>query len=192
MKSAFFTNKYVTSAAIGVLFFGSGVLLSQLPNGRTQAGLPKFGPPVPETQIKSEVDPLDDSTRYLLIIHSTNEVANAIGVGERASLVVRCDTKGMRDFYINTPTFNGILTDAQVPILAVRWGDGAVRNEAWDPGVSSDAFFSSAPLSDLDRATKADTLTIGWNPYSSTRQSAKFGLDTYRSDLTRMLELCSA
>lgn len=137
------------------------------------------------SNIQVDEDLINGVNRHVLMIDSENAVSNNIGRDDTATLVVRCKG-GSADFYLWTPTFNG-LRNSQV---AVRWSAEDISNQYWNQGTGGKTFFSKTPKKFLDLTTQRDQLILGWEPYGKTQVAAKFDLAKHRSDLLKMKEIC--
>lgn len=142
-------------------------------------------PVTPASSIKEEVDPLTDETNYTFVIHSSNEIANSIGRGERDALIIRCKGNST-DAYISTTPF--VSSDGQS--VKLRWNGGDITSQWWGPASGGSALFSGAPVSLLNQMAEAEKLVISYQPYSKAAVSAVFEFEHARSDLKRMQEVC--
>ena len=149
------------------------------------AGAALLSGPAYASNIQVDEDLIQGVNRHVLMIDSENTVSNSIGRQKHATLIVRCKA-GRADFYLWTPTFNGLRNSR----VAVRWSAEDISNQYWNQGKGGKSFFSKTPKKFLDLTTQRDQLILGWHPYSTTQVAAKFDLAKHRSDLLKMKEVC--
>lgn len=137
------------------------------------------------SSIKAEVNPIEDTTKYTLAIHSTNENANSIGMLERDSIVIRCEA-GETDLYIVTSAY--VSSDSQS--VKVRYDKGEVNKQWWNGASGGSALFSNSPLSTMVDMFTHKQMTIGYKPWRETEDFATFDLEPYHKDIDQMMKHC--
>jgi len=125
---------------------------------------------------KADEDPLTGEKAIAILIRSTDETSNVIGMKEHASLGVRCQD-GKVDALLRTPSFN-----ADNSTVYLRWDDGEIEEESWRPSGTGNGLFAPDPVQFIGRALLHKKVVMGWMPYQQTRSAATFslvGLDSY-------------
>ena len=138
-----------------------------------------------ESQIVTDVNPMDDTTKYTLIMRSSNENANSIGMMEHDHLIIRCEA-GDLDLYIATSAY--LSSDGQS--VKLRFDKGEVQSQWWSGSSGGSALFSGAPLSRMLDMLAHQELTIEYQPWRETKDFATFDLKPYHKDIDKMMGYC--
>lgn len=153
---------------------------TEYPNSETSVA-----PFIPTSTIAKRVDPLTDQVQHTFNLISSNDIVNTIGTSDRDTLIVRCKP-GEVAAYISTTPF--VSSNGQT--VKLRWDDGVITSEWWNPATGGSALFSDAPISLLNKMASSKKLVISYKPYSKTAISAVFEFDHSQADLKRMQEVC--
>ena len=138
-----------------------------------------------KSQIRVEVNPINDTTKYTLQIPSETKNPNSIGTLERDMIIVRCEA-GESDLFIATSAF--LSSDDQS--VKLRYDKGAVKSEWWSGSQGGTALFSGAPLSTMVNMFTHKELTISYSPWRKTESFATFDLEPYHKDIDQMMKHC--
>ena len=180
----------------GGIFAGRELMRAEIANSIKTALLPQTQPEKPKelkkpevksdkSQIRTEVNPINDTTKYTLRIPSETKNANSIGALERDMIIIRCEA-GESDLFIATSAF--LSSDDQS--VKLRYDKGAVKSEWWSGSQGGTALFSGAPLSTMVNMFTHKELTISYSPWRKTVSFATFDLEPYHKDIDQMMKHC--
>ena len=184
---------------IGGVFTGREMIKAELRQGLKTALAPLVSPEKPEepdkpkepkqkldgSQIVTDVNPMDDTTKYTLVMRSSNTNANSIGMKEHDHLIIRCEA-GDLDLYIATSAY--LSSDGQS--VKLRFDKGEVTSHWWSGSSAGSALFSGAPLSRMLNMLAHQELTIEFKPWRETKDFATFDLKPYHKDIDKMMGYC--
>lgn len=134
--------------------------------------------------ITVKVDPMTDEKIRTLVITSSTQAPNSIGVMKDVHMVIRCQAS-QTELYIVTTTYN-----ADNRMVRVRWDAEQAEDDYWSSSTDNIALFSPAPKDGILRLTTAKKLAFGWHPYAGGRNNVVFSLDGYRKDILTMNSVC--
>jgi hypothetical protein len=138
--------------------------------------------------VEESTSALDDSKSYVAMLESTNDVPNAIGRVEHATLLIRCKA-GRLVAYVALPRYFG-----SSPV-AVAWKLDArpIAHETWDISSSGTAvgFFDPVPTKQLiTRIRGAHRFVLQAAPYEAGPIEAVFDLDGIDAVAEHALAAC--
>lgn len=161
--------------------FGNG----SMSNNTGEPSKPREQSPESDTQITTEKDALNDTSKYYLTILSNAKIPTTYG-GEYGSIMVRC-TENNTEVFFSAANYLG--SDAQS--VKMRWDGGAVQSVPMLGAEGGTALFSQSPKSFISKATKAKKLVVSYSPWRKADETAIYEFtDRDRSDMNKMLAYC--
>lgn len=148
------------------------------------AGIVVFLQSAASAGITVRVDPMTDEKIRTLVITSSTQAPNSIGVMEDVHMVIRCQAS-KTELYIMTTTYN-----ADNRMVRVRWDAEQAENDYWSSSTDNSGLFSPAPKDSILRLTTAKKFAFGWHPYAGGRNDVVFSLEGYRKDIRTMNSVC--